>query len=165
LAAAVEPFTLEHAAGVADVDAADLTELLAAVRRAGRLAVVTGTGVTMSISANVTHWLAWVLMILTGSMNRPGGVWFHPGFSHQLEAFELPVSPLDGLFGPEAAQPSGVAGLLPRVAMRAGAMSIPHGHKGANVNVLTCKDQIDLPTGMAQYSGIPVNLHPASNGS
>jgi anaerobic selenocysteine-containing dehydrogenase len=66
LAAAVEPFTLEHAAGVADVDAADLTELLAAVRRAGRLAVVTGTGVTMSISANVTHWLAWVLMILTG---------------------------------------------------------------------------------------------------
>jgi hypothetical protein len=31
LAAAVEPFTLEHAAGVADVDAADLTELLAAV--------------------------------------------------------------------------------------------------------------------------------------
>jgi anaerobic selenocysteine-containing dehydrogenase len=40
-------------------------------------------------------------MILTGSMNRPGGVWFHPGFAHQLESFELPVSPPEGgLFGP-----------------------------------------------------------------
>ena len=86
--------------------AADLTELLDAVRRAGRVAVVTGTGVTMSASANVTQWLAWALMILTGSMNRPGGVWFHPGFRHQLESFELPISPPDGLFGPGPAHPS-----------------------------------------------------------
>ena len=100
LAAAVAPYALEHAARVARVDEAKLTDLLDAVRRAGHVAVVTGTGVTMSASANVTQWLAWVVMILTGSMNRPGGVWFHPGFSHQLEAFELPVSPLDGLFGP-----------------------------------------------------------------
>jgi anaerobic selenocysteine-containing dehydrogenase len=39
-------------------------------------------------------------MILTGSMNRPGGIWFHPGFAYQLEAFELPISPPDGSFGP-----------------------------------------------------------------
>ena len=44
----------------------------------------------MAASANVTQWLAWALMILTDSMNRPGGYWFHPGFAHQLEAFELP---------------------------------------------------------------------------
>jgi anaerobic selenocysteine-containing dehydrogenase len=100
LAAAVAPFTVEHAARVAGVNEGELTDLLQAVRRAGQVAVVTGTGVTMSASANVTQWLAWVVMILTGSMNRPGGVWLHPGFSHQLEAFELPVSPLDGLFGP-----------------------------------------------------------------
>lgn len=100
LAAAVAPFTLEHAATIADVSEADLTELLASVRRAGRVAVVTGTGVTMSASANVTQWLGWALMILTGSMNRPGGVWFHPGFRNQLESFELPISPPDGLFGP-----------------------------------------------------------------
>ena len=30
----------------------------------------------------------------------PRRVWFHPGFAHQLEAFELPVSPPDGSFGP-----------------------------------------------------------------
>jgi anaerobic selenocysteine-containing dehydrogenase len=101
LAAAVAPFELEHAAEIADVHPAALEDLLDAVRRAGRLGVVTGTGVTMSAGANVTQWLAWVLMILTDSMNRPGGVWFHPGFGHQLESFELPVSPPEGaLFGP-----------------------------------------------------------------
>ena len=100
LAAAVEPFTLEHAASVADVATTDLQQLLAGVRRADRVAIDTGTGVTMAASANVTQWLAWALMALTDSMNRPGGYWFHPGFAHQLEAFELPVSPPDGSFGP-----------------------------------------------------------------
>ena len=100
LAAAVEPFTLAHAAEVADVSRADLSELLAAVRRAGRVAIDTGTGVTMSASANVTQWLSWALLILTDSMNRPGGYWFHPGFAYQLEAFELPISPPEGTFGP-----------------------------------------------------------------
>jgi anaerobic selenocysteine-containing dehydrogenase len=100
LAAAVAPFTLEQAARITDVTEAELARLLETVRRAGRLAVVTGTGVTMSASANVTQWLAWALMILTDSMNRPGGVWFHPGFAHQLESLQLPTSPPDGgLFG------------------------------------------------------------------
>ena len=101
LSGAVAPFTCAHAARIAGVSETELTQLLKAVRRAGPLAVVTGTGLTMSAGANVTQWLAWVLMILTGSMNRPGGVWFHPGFAHQFETFELPVSPPDGgLFGP-----------------------------------------------------------------
>ena len=61
------------------------------------MAIETGTGVTMTADkANVTQWLAWVVMILTGSMNRRGGFWFHPGFAYQLEGFELPVSPPDG---------------------------------------------------------------------
>jgi anaerobic selenocysteine-containing dehydrogenase len=46
--------------------------------------------------------------------------------------------------------------------VRPGAVSVPHGHQGANVNQLTNKDEIDLPTGMARYSGVPVTLHPAS---
>ena len=72
-----------------------------AVRGAGRLAVETGTGVTMARSANVTQWLAWALMILTDSMNRPGGAWFHPGYAYQLESFPaLPISPPEGTFGP-----------------------------------------------------------------
>jgi anaerobic selenocysteine-containing dehydrogenase len=100
LAVAVAPFDRDHVARVTDVDPADLDRLLASVRRVGRVAIDTGTGVTMAKSANVTQWLAWAVMILTDSMNRPGGFWFHPGFGHQLEAFELPVSSPDGSFGP-----------------------------------------------------------------
>ncbi|HEU0172131.1 MAG TPA: molybdopterin-dependent oxidoreductase, partial [Acidimicrobiales bacterium] len=101
LVRAVAPFTLEHAARIADVPQDDLATLLAAVRRAGPVVVETGTGVTMAAGANVTQWLAWALMIVTGSMNRPGGVWFHPGFGHKLEGLELPISPPEGgVFGP-----------------------------------------------------------------
>ncbi|MEO3759647.1 molybdopterin-dependent oxidoreductase [Mycobacterium sp. B14F4] len=103
LAAAVEPFTLEHVAQLADVEPDELTRLCAAVRAADCVAVETGTGVTMTAErGNVTQWLAWVLMILTGAMNRPGGTWFHPGFAYQLEAFGdlLPITPIDGAFGP-----------------------------------------------------------------
>ncbi len=103
LAAAVEPFTLEHAAALADVPEAELTRLCGAVRAAKCVAIETGTGVTMTADrANVTQWLAWVLMILTGAMNRPGGTWFHPGFAYQLEVFGdlLPITPIEGSFGP-----------------------------------------------------------------
>jgi anaerobic selenocysteine-containing dehydrogenase len=103
LAAAVEPFTVEHTAAFADVAEADLLRLCAAVRAARCVAIETGTGVTMTADrANVTQWLAWVLMILTGAMNRPGGTWFHPGFAYQLETFGdlLPITPIEGSFGP-----------------------------------------------------------------
>ncbi len=98
LRAAVEAFTLERAVTLSGVAAADVTELLASVRKAGRLAVETGTGVTMSAGANVTQWLAWALMIVTDSMNRRGGVWFHPGFINRLDAAALPV--VTDIFGP-----------------------------------------------------------------
>src|SRR5207249_5262665 len=61
----------------------------------------TGTGVTMTaIHGNVTAWLAWVLMVVTGAMNRPGGVWFHPGFNRQFDSFEVPVLAPETVFGP-----------------------------------------------------------------
>jgi anaerobic selenocysteine-containing dehydrogenase len=103
LAAAVEPFTLEYTAHMADVAETELMRLSSAVRAAKCVAVETGTGVTMTAErANVTQWLAWVLMILTGAMNRPGGTWFHPGFAYQLETFGdlLPITPIEGAFGP-----------------------------------------------------------------
>ncbi|MCG7606682.1 MULTISPECIES: molybdopterin-containing oxidoreductase family protein [Mycobacterium] len=101
LTAAVEPFTLERTAELSDLAPEQLRGFRDAVLASRRIAIETGTGVTMTADkANVTQWLAWVLMILTGSMNRPGGFWFHPGFSYQLETFELPISAADGSFGP-----------------------------------------------------------------
>jgi anaerobic selenocysteine-containing dehydrogenase len=91
LRAAVAPFDRARAAEIAGVSHDDLEALLASVRKAGRVAVETGTGVTMSAAANLTQWLAWVLMIVTDSMNRKGGVWFHPGYIHPLDAAPLPV--------------------------------------------------------------------------
>src|SRR5262249_32832837 len=43
--------------------------------------------------------------------------------------------------------------------VRRGAVSVPHRHQAANVNRLTGKDEIDLVTGMARYSGVPVTVH------
>jgi anaerobic selenocysteine-containing dehydrogenase len=39
----------------------------------------------MSRPANVTEWLVWVLHAITGSFDRPGGMWFNPGFLRQLD--------------------------------------------------------------------------------
>jgi anaerobic selenocysteine-containing dehydrogenase len=40
--------------------------------------------------------------------------------------------------------------------IRRGSVSVPHGHHGANVNLLTDKDDIDVVTGMVRYAGVAV---------
>ncbi|WP_157218814.1 molybdopterin-containing oxidoreductase family protein [Flavisphingomonas formosensis] len=96
LAAAVAPFDLSRAEAVSGIAAADLQDLLAAVRRAGRLCVETGTGISMSRAANVTQWLSWALMIVTGSLDREGGAWINPGFLAQIDRQEIPAAPPEG---------------------------------------------------------------------
>ena len=100
LRAAVEPYHLEHAADIAGILPAQLAELAEAIRRAGRLAIETGTGITMAEQANVVQWLTWVIMILTDSMNRPGGTWFHPGFFRTFDTAPLPQIPPEAFFAP-----------------------------------------------------------------
>lgn len=84
LDALVEEWTVEQASAVTGCAATDLTDLLTAVRGHGRVSVQTGTGTTMSAVANITEWLVWVLHIVTGSYDAPGGMWFHPGFLRQV---------------------------------------------------------------------------------
>lgn len=94
LAAAVAPYTLERAAELTGLPAGDLSELLAAVRRAGRLAVLSGTGVTMSSGANAAEWLVLALLLVTDSLDRPGGMWCNPGYLAGLDRRErLPSTP------------------------------------------------------------------------
>lgn len=91
LRAALDGYDRAKAAEIAGVSEQELEDLLAAVRRKGRVATETGTGITMSAGANLTQWFAWLIMVLTGSMNEKGGAWFHPGFLQQYEDWELPV--------------------------------------------------------------------------
>lgn len=110
LRAALDGWDRAKAAMTAEVSEQELDDLLAAIRRKGRVVVETGTGVTMSAGANLTQWFAWVLMILTGAMNRTGGAWFHPGFLNQFESFEIPI--LDTPFTPGSKLRPDVQGVL-----------------------------------------------------
>ena len=74
---AVERFDIDTTAALTGIDPGDLGALLAAVRRHRRVSVVTGTGVTMAATGNVTEWMVFALQIVTGSFERPGGRWFN----------------------------------------------------------------------------------------
>ena len=100
LAAAVERFDLAAANRLSGVPARDLEDLLEAVRKAGRLCVETGTGISMGLQANVTQWLSWALMIVTGSLDREGGAWVNPGFLVQLDQMDFPHAPPEGWRAP-----------------------------------------------------------------
>jgi anaerobic selenocysteine-containing dehydrogenase len=100
LTATVEPFTVAKASMISGVAQSDLTDMLAAVRRAGRLAVENGTGVNMSREGNLVAWLSWALMIVTGSLDREGGAWINPGLLMQVDRLDLPPSPPGGVVGP-----------------------------------------------------------------
>ena len=93
LRAALEGYDRAKAAEIAGVTEQELEDLLAAVRRKGRVAVETGTGITMSAGGNLTQWFAWLIMILTGSMNEKGGAWFHPGFLNAVRGLRAAGAP------------------------------------------------------------------------
>jgi anaerobic selenocysteine-containing dehydrogenase len=89
LRAAVAPFDAESVAALTGLATQQLDQLVAEVSRAGRLAILTGTGSSMTATANVTEWLAWALMVVTDSFDQPGGMWFNPGVFTRLDRFEV----------------------------------------------------------------------------
>jgi anaerobic selenocysteine-containing dehydrogenase len=100
LAAVVEPYTVARASAASGIAEGELLEFLAAVRRAGRVSCDSGTGVSMSPAANLTCWMSWALMIVTGSLDREGGAWSNPGFFLQLDKLAIPSAPPEGNRGP-----------------------------------------------------------------
>ena len=95
LAAAVQPFSRGPVAELTGLDPGLLDRLLSDLRRAGRFSFLTGTGVSMSRGANVVEWLTWALAIVTGSFEKTGGMWFHPGFLNQFEKRNIAMLPAD----------------------------------------------------------------------
>ena len=85
----VEPWDAEACGEASGLRAEELSTLVEAVRKFGRLSCQTGTGTTMSREANLVEWMVWVLQIVTGSLDRRGGSWFNPGFLRQLDQRDL----------------------------------------------------------------------------
>lgn len=120
LQAAVERFTPSYAAGVCGVKQEELATLLADVRKAGRLSVEAGTGVTMQRAGNVTQWLSLALMAVTGSLDREGGAWVNPGLINRKDKRDFPAAPEGGWNRPgPASRPElrGTAGDFPCAAI------------------------------------------------
>jgi anaerobic selenocysteine-containing dehydrogenase len=93
LEAAVARFDRDSVVATTGVDPADLDALVEAVLDAGRLAVVTGTGLTLSRGGNIGEWLAWALCIVTDSFDQRGGMWFNPGYQLRLDRRDRPIRP------------------------------------------------------------------------
>jgi anaerobic selenocysteine-containing dehydrogenase len=101
LSAAVAPFDRSFVASSTGIAEAVLDELVADICRVGRIVVQTGTGTTMGASANAVEWLALALAAVTGSIDRPGGMWFNPGVLNRLDEQGLgPPTPATAEPGP-----------------------------------------------------------------
>lgn len=100
------------AAEIAGVPEEQLQELLDAIRRRKILAIETGTGTGMSPGGNLTVWFAWLIAILTGSMNVKGGLWIHPGALFPFDQFVDHLPLLDSAFTPGSHVRPDVKGIL-----------------------------------------------------
>ncbi|HLG90101.1 MAG TPA: molybdopterin dinucleotide binding domain-containing protein, partial [Alphaproteobacteria bacterium] len=101
LRVALTPFDRARVAAATGLDPADMDRLLADIREAGRIAIVAATGITLGGNGLVTEWLRWVLLIVTGSLDREGGMWFNPGWLSPLELRPVwPETPPEGWLAP-----------------------------------------------------------------
>jgi anaerobic selenocysteine-containing dehydrogenase len=109
-------FTLDRASAAAGVDGGELLPLLAEVRaNRGRLAVMCGTGLTMSADGVLAEWLRWVLLVLTGSLDRETGMRFNRGAVMRLRRGAYPPVAAPG--PPSRPELRPVLGQYPCVAM------------------------------------------------
>ena len=100
LKALLRDITAENVAQHIDCETERLHSLLAKIRQHQRISALTGTGTSMSITANVTEYLLWVLLVLTHSLDAKGGMWFNPGVFFQMEQRQIPISDGTPLAGP-----------------------------------------------------------------
>jgi anaerobic selenocysteine-containing dehydrogenase len=100
LRALLADYDRTKAAAIAGVPEQQLQDLLDAIRRHKVVAIETGTGTGMSPGGNLTVWFAWLILILTGSMNAKGGMWMHPGSIFPFDKFVDHLPLLESAFTP-----------------------------------------------------------------
>jgi anaerobic selenocysteine-containing dehydrogenase len=125
---AVAPFTVARAASAARVDPAVLDALIDDLRaHRGQVAVSCGTGALMGPDGILVEWLKWVLLIVTGSLDRRGGMRFSRGTLNPMRPPREPRPPRPG----PASRPE-----LPRVAHQIPAVALADEIEAGNVRVL-----------------------------
>ena len=101
LAEALAPFDRPFTAARTGVPEVELDALLAAIRAAGPIGVVTGSGLLFAPDGLIAEWLRWALMAVTGSLDVRGGMFFNPGWTSPIEQREpWTPAPEDGTFAP-----------------------------------------------------------------
>jgi anaerobic selenocysteine-containing dehydrogenase len=124
----LERFTVERAAEAADVPAERIRALVADIRaHMGALNVFAGTGVMMGVDGVLVEWLRWVLLILTGSLDRPAGMQFHRGLGQWLR----PDQPDDNASARPASRPD-----LPQVMRTMPTLALVDEIEAGNVKAL-----------------------------
>jgi anaerobic selenocysteine-containing dehydrogenase len=125
---AVAPWDANAAAARTGLGAEELASLADAIRRHGRISGQSGTGVAMSATANIAEWLLWALHIVTGSFDRPGGMWFNPGYLKRLETRVARSETTEARPGPGAASRPDIPGRWGEIPCAAMADEIEAGH-------------------------------------
>lgn len=125
---ALAPYDLARAAAEAGVEVSELEELVEEIRaRPGRLAVFCGTGTTMARDGILAEWLRWVLLVVTGSLDRPGGMRFNRAAVNRLSPLDPARPPLEG----PASRPD-----LPRVVGQVPVVALADEIEAGNVRAL-----------------------------
>jgi anaerobic selenocysteine-containing dehydrogenase len=128
LRAALEPFTITRAASAAGIGTDALDALVADLRaHRGRLSVACGTGALMGTDGILVEWLRWVLLIVSGSLDRAGGMRIPRGALRHLP----PPRPARSPFPGPASRPE-----LPRVAHQIPVVALVDEIEAGNVRVL-----------------------------
>jgi anaerobic selenocysteine-containing dehydrogenase len=110
-------WTPARAAAAAGIEVDAVARLVATVlAHRGRVAAMCGTGTTMAVDGILVEWLRWLVLVLSGSLDRPGGMHFHRGLVQPLRPPRASGAP--GPPGPRSRPELGrMAGQLPAVAL------------------------------------------------
>jgi anaerobic selenocysteine-containing dehydrogenase len=109
---AVAQFELPRVAAAADVAESELLELLAAIRRHRKLAILPGTGISFQPQGVVAEWLRWALLIITGSLDTEGGMHFNPSGVGPPEKPWTGHAPAEGAYAPAPSSRPDLRGLF-----------------------------------------------------
>lgn len=97
--------TLESTVETTGLAGSDLVTLSEQIRDAERISLISSTGVTFQREAVLTEWLRWVLLLLTDSLDRPGGMAFSRDWFDPLDLRDHALPPHEETLPPPASRP------------------------------------------------------------